>query len=103
MYVPEAIGGVVDGTREAALRREVGGERGRQGLGTRARIVGKLDRDRLAVPIGYRVVQTLDGALRLDALVEAHKAHTFRHGRRQRSIRGRLVLHYLLYAMATTI
>lgn len=67
----------MDGSREASrsgrLRRQVGGQRWER-LAV-ARIVGKLDGDRLRVVLGDGAVQLLDGALRLDALVKADEAN----------------------------
>ena len=57
------------------LRGEVGGE-WRDGLGVVAGVVGELDRDGLGGALGHRTVQLLDGALGLDALVEADEAHS---------------------------
>ena len=59
------------------LRGQVGGKRG-NGLGVVARVVGKLDRDRLGRPVGYGSIQLLDGPLSFNALVKADKADTFR-------------------------
>ena len=71
-------GGRVQGAPEGppgGLRGEVGGE-GRDGLGVVARVVGELDGDGLRGALWHSPVQLLDGALGLDALVEADEAHS---------------------------
>ena len=43
------------------------------------RVVGELDRDGVLALQRYRVVQAVDGVLRLRPLVEPHEAHAPRH------------------------
>lgn len=76
--VAEAAGRVVDGPPVAARQ---GGEVGGQGgysLVVVGGVVGELDGDGLRGAVGDRAVQLLDGALRLDALVEPDEAHALR-------------------------
>lgn len=70
---------MVDRAAEAAgrLGREVRCQR-RYCLVVVARVVGELDGDRLGGALRDRAVQLLDGALRLDALVESDEAHSLR-------------------------
>lgn len=76
--VAEAAGRVVDGPPVAAGQgREVGGQRG-DCLVVVGGVVGELDGDGLRGAVGDRAVQLLDGALRLDALVEPDEAHALR-------------------------
>ena len=74
--VAEAIGRMVDRTREAALGREIGCE-GCQGFGVITGIVCELDGDRFRRAFRNRVVQVFDRSLRFDPLVEANESDTF--------------------------
>ena len=56
------------------LGRQVGGQ-GRDRLGVVARIVRKLDSDRLCGALGNSSVQFLNGSLSLNPLVESNKAN----------------------------